>query len=62
MSIAMENIDLILKTLKESPEPLKSGQIAETTNIDKKIVDKVIKQLKGEELIISPKRCFYTVK
>ncbi len=39
----------------------KSGEIAEKLWIDKKEVDKVIKKLKQEWKIISPKRCYYTV-
>ena len=38
-----------------------SEEIAEKAGIDKKDVDKAIKELKKEEKIISPKRCFYSV-
>lgn len=55
----MEIKEIVLKTLIESPEPLKGGEIAEKSGLDKKDVDKAIKQLKTEELIYSPKRCFY---
>lgn len=58
----MEAKELVLKTLKESPEPLKGGEIAEKSGVDKKEVDKVIKILVKEDLIHSPKRCFYCVK
>ncbi|MCF6464012.1 HTH domain-containing protein [Clostridium sp. Cult1] len=58
----MDNKELVLKTLKESQEPLKAGEIAEKANIDKKEVDKAIKALKKEELIESPKRCFYIAR
>lgn len=57
----MDIKELVLNTLKESQDPMKSGEIAEKANIDKKEVDKAIKQLKAEEKIISPKRCFYSV-
>jgi biotin operon repressor len=55
----MENIELVLKTLKESGKPLKGGEISELTGLDKKNVDKAIKQLKAEGKITVPKRCFY---
>jgi DNA-binding MarR family transcriptional regulator len=55
----MEIKEVVLKTLIESTEPLKGGEIAEKSGLDKKDVDKAIKQLKNEELIYSPKRCFY---
>ena len=58
----MEAKELVLKALKESAEPLKGGEIAEKSGVDKKEVDKVIKVLVKEDLIHSPKRCFYTAK
>lgn len=56
----MDVNELVVKTLKESGEPLKAGEIAEKAGIDKKEVDKAIKALKKEEKIISPKRCYYS--
>jgi len=55
----MEIKEIVLKTLQDSDQPLKGGEIAEKSGVDKKDVDKAIKQLKDEELIFSPKRCFY---
>ncbi len=57
----MENKDLVLETLK-SHGAMKSGEIAENSGIEKKEIDKILKQLKTEEKIISPKRCFYSIK
>lgn len=57
----MDLKDKILQLLEKS-EPMKVGEIAEALGEDKKLVDKVIKELKSEEIIISPKRCFYSVK
>lgn len=51
----------ILKVLKKEGA-LRPGDIAEKTGIDKKEVSKSIKELKAEGKIISPKRCFYSVK
>lgn len=56
----MELKDQIVNLLKES-EPLKGKEIAEQLSVEKKDVDKAIKDLKKEEKIISPKRCFYSV-
>lgn len=58
----MDTKEIVLNVLKESNEPLKAGEIAEKANIDKKEVDKAIKELKKEDLITSPKRCYYTAK
>ena len=55
----MEIKEIVLKTLQESDQPLKGSEVAEKSGVDKKDVDKAIKQLKDEELIFSPKRCFY---
>ena len=53
--------EIVLNTLKNSGEPLKAGDIAEKAGIDKKEVDKAIKELKNENKITSPKRCFYGI-
>jgi len=58
----MEPKEKVLNTLKKSDTPLKGGEIAEKSGLDKKDVDKAIKVLKFEGLIESPKRCFYSVK
>jgi len=48
--------------MKKADKPLRSGEIAEITGIDKKEVEKAIKQLVTESKIHSPKRCYYEVK
>lgn len=54
--------DKVIETLSKAAKPLRSGEIAELSGLDKKDVDKAIKELKIEEKIFSPKRCFYDVK
>jgi DNA-binding IscR family transcriptional regulator len=56
------SVEIVLETLKNSGEPMKAGQIAEVSGLDKKVVDKAMKQLKKEELIVSPKFCFWEAK
>ncbi len=56
----MENADIVFKALKTATDPLKAGEIAEATSLDKKEVDKAMKVLKAEGKIVSPKRCFWT--
>ncbi len=58
----METIEIVLKTIKDSEVPLKGGEIVEKSGLAKKDVDKAIKQLKIDEKIFSPKRCFYDAK
>jgi len=57
----MDAKESVLKALKESAEPLKSGDIAKKAGLDKKEVDKAIQALKKEGKITSPKRCFYSI-
>lgn len=57
----MSALQKVLEVLKNSKEPLKAGDIAELSGLDKAEVDKAIKELKKEEKITSPKRCFYSV-
>jgi DNA-binding transcriptional regulator GbsR (MarR family) len=52
----------VLETLKAAGKPLKAGEIAEASGLDKKEVDKAMKDLEAEEKIVSPKRCFWEPK
>jgi biotin operon repressor len=53
----METKAKVLATMIEAGEPLNAGKIAELSGIDRKEVDKAMKQLKEEGAIISPVRC-----
>lgn len=53
----METKEKVLQVMKESGEPLNAGKIAELSGIDRKEVDKAMKQLKEEGSIVSPVRC-----
>ena len=52
----------VLDILKKSNNPMKVGEIVKDSGLDKKEVEKVMNQLKKENLIISPKRCFWKAK
>ncbi|NOY36480.1 MAG: Rrf2 family transcriptional regulator [Chlorobi bacterium] len=58
----MENKEKVLHAMQSSGKPLKAGEIAEQTGLDKKDVDKAMKVLKTEGLIVSPKRCYWEPK
>jgi DNA-binding transcriptional regulator GbsR (MarR family) len=59
----MEDIkQKILDAMKVKSEPMRAGEIAELAGLDRKDVDKAMKVLKKEELIESPKRCFWQPK
>ncbi len=53
---------VVLDTMKTAGKPLKGGEIAELSGLDKKEIDKAMKELKKEESIISPKRCYWEPK
>jgi len=55
----METKELVFKAIESAGKPVKGGEIAEATGIDKKEIDKAIKKLVGEGKINSPIRCFY---
>jgi predicted transcriptional regulator len=56
------SIEKVKKVLEGKDEGLKGQEIADLAGIDKKEVDKIIKELKDKEEIYSPKRCFYALK
>lgn len=58
----MDAKEQVLQALKDAETPLKGGEIAERTGLDKKLIDKAIKELKTEDKIDTPKRCFYAPK
>ena len=53
----MEAKDKVLATMKEAGTPRNAGKIAELSGLDKKEVEKAMKQLKEEGAIVSPVRC-----
>lgn len=58
----MEVKEIVFKALKDTKNPMKSGEIAAATGQDKAAVDKAIKSLVKEEKVYSPARCFYQAK
>jgi hypothetical protein len=57
----MESKDAIIKALELAGKPLKGGEIAEASGVDKKEVDKLIKKLVADGKVNSPVRCFYAL-
>ena len=56
------NTQVVLDAMKSAGKPLKGGEIIELCGLDKKDVDKAMKELKKDELIVSPKRCYWETK
>lgn len=47
----------VLEVMRQAGEPLNAGKIAELSGLDRKEVDKAMKQLKEEGAIVSPVGC-----
>ncbi len=58
----METEKIILDVMDKAGKPLSAGQIAEITAIDRKEIDKAMKNLKTSGKIESPKVCFWQPK
>jgi Mn-dependent DtxR family transcriptional regulator len=54
-----EREKVVLEAIKKAGKPVRPGDVAKETGIDKNEVSKIIKKLKNEGKVISPKRCFY---
>ena len=55
--IIMATKDTVLETMKQAGMPLNAGKIADLSGLDRKEVDKAMKELKAEGAIVSPVRC-----
>lgn len=53
----METKEKVLQVMREAGEPVNAGKIVELSGLDRKEVDKAMKQLKEEGAIVSPVRC-----
>lgn len=58
----MDSYEAVLNCFQNADKPLSAGEVATATGIDRKEVDKVMKKLKKEEKIVSPKRCYWEIK
>lgn len=58
----MEAINKVLEVIKNAGEPINAGKVAELSGLDRKEVDKAMKQLKDNGSIVSLRRCYWSVK
>jgi DNA-binding IclR family transcriptional regulator len=58
----MDDKNKVLEAMSNAGKALKSGEIAELSGLDKKTVDKIMNELKKEDRIVSPKRCYWEPK
>ncbi len=53
------NEKVVLDAMKKVGKPVRPGDVAKITGLDKENVSKAIKELKNKGKINFPKRCFY---
>jgi len=58
----MSEKEKVLTLFKFSENPLRPGDIVDETGIESKEVSKIIKELREEGIVYSPKRCYYALK
>jgi len=58
----MQDQEKVIQAFKDAGEPIGAGKVAEMTGLDRKVVDKIMNQLKADGIIESPKRCCWTLK
>jgi hypothetical protein len=49
----------VLDTMKKQGKPFRPGDIAKLAGLDSKEVSTIIKKLKQEGKVVSPKQCYY---
>lgn len=55
----MDIKEKVLEAMRAEGQPVNAGKITELSGLDRKDVDKAMTQLKKEEKIVSPKRCYW---
>lgn len=58
----METKEQVLEAMKKVGVPVNAGKLVEITGLDRKEVDKAMKQLKTDGSIESPKMCYWQPK
>lgn len=58
----METKELVLDAMKKAGVPVNAGKLVDLTGLERKEVDKAMKQLKTDDAIVSPKVCFWQPK
>ena len=57
----MDNKEKVIEAFRNSEDPLNAKKVSELSGVEKKEVDKIMKELKKDETIVSPKRCYWTL-
>jgi DNA replicative helicase MCM subunit Mcm2 (Cdc46/Mcm family) len=57
----MDDKEKVIEAFRNSEDPLNAKKVSELSGVEKKEVDKIMKELKKDETIVSPKRCYWTL-
>jgi DNA-binding IscR family transcriptional regulator len=57
----MDSYQVVFDFFTKSEKPVKAGEVAIATGLDKKEVDKAMAKLKKEGKIASPKACYWEI-
>ncbi|WP_430812476.1 MULTISPECIES: hypothetical protein [unclassified Carboxylicivirga] len=55
----MSDTTVVLEAMKKAGKPVRTGDIVDLCGLERKAVEKAMKELKAEAKIVSPKRCFW---
>ena len=55
----MNATEKVLEVFQAATEPLNAGKVESLSGLDRKEVDKAMKELKNSGAIVSPKRCYW---
>jgi len=57
----MEEVqERVIEALKSAGQPLRPGDVAKATGLEKEVVSKAIAALKKQGKVVSPKNCYYS--
>ena len=51
----------VINAMKKAGKPVRPGDVAKQIGVESKEVSKVIKKLRADGKVISPKRCYYAL-
>lgn len=55
----MSNTTIVLEAMAKAGKPVRTGDIVDLSGLERKDVEKAMKELKTRAEIVSPKRCFW---
>ncbi len=55
----MSNTTKVFEAMQKAGKPVRTGDIVDLCGLERKEVEKAMKELKAEDKITSPKRCFW---